>query len=207
MSNLSIVTASLEAAYLPASVLRQKAIDVPADIPADGVRDLVEGMLTCLYTAGGVGLAAPQVGIGWRLLLAKERDWVRAPLVLINPRIVDMSDEQVEGREGCLSLPGYVSMKVPRSMSVKVEALNQFLDPVRIEDSDFLAKVIQHEYDHLDGILYPDRLHSLNDLELYSTETQVQKSVAELFSAGVNSQSEGVGLVVQEITTSHHSFS
>ncbi len=167
---------------------------MPSDIPADGVRDLVEGMLTCLYSAGGVGLAAPQVGVGWRLLLAKERDWVKPPLVLINPRLVDMSDELVEGREGCLSLPGYVSLKVPRSTTIKVEALNQFLDPVQFEATDFLARVIQHEYDHLDGILYPDRLRSLDDLEVYSTETLVQKSVAELFAAGLYSRSEGVGL-------------
>ena len=184
MSNLSIVTASLEATYLPASCLRQKAVDVPTDISIQGIRQLVEEMLFCLYSARGVGLAAPQVGVGWRLFLAKERDSLRPPLVLINPRFLDMSDERAEGQEGCLSLPGYVSMKVPRSTTIKIEALNQFLEPVNVEASDFLARVIQHEYDHLDGILYFDRLKSLNDLEVQTTDTQVQKAVAELFETG-----------------------
>ena len=184
MSNLTIVTASLEAAYLPASCLRQKAVDVPTDVLPQGIRQLVEEMLFCLYSARGVGLAAPQVGVGWRLFLAKERDSLRAPLVLINPRFLDMSEELAEGQEGCLSLPGYVSMKVPRSTTIKIEALNQFLEPVYVEASDFLARVIQHEYDHLDGILYFDHLKSLDDLEVQTTDTQVQKAVTELFATG-----------------------
>src|SRR5204863_9035817 len=91
-----------------------------------------------------------------------------------------------EGREGCLSLPGYVSFKVPRSRMVKVEALNQHLDPVRLEASDFIARVLQHEYDHLDGILYTDRLKQPEDLEPYSTETRVRKAVEELFAVAEN---------------------
>ncbi len=165
MNNLSILTVSLETANLPASTLRQKASDVPADIAPEMLRTLIEEMFVCLYSAGGVGLAAPQVGVGWRLFLAMERDPNAKPLVLINPAFTDRSDEIVEGREGCLSLPGYVSLKVPRSRVVKIEALNQVLEPVQIEAADFLARVIQHEYDHLDGILYIDRIKLPDDLE------------------------------------------
>ncbi len=183
MNQLSIVTASLETAQIPSVCLRQKAIDIPPDTSPAIIRKLIEEMLACLYNAGGVGLAAPQVGVGWRLFFAMEHGAEAPPLVLINPKLIDLSDEIVEGREGCLSLPGYVSYKVPRSRVVKVEALNQFLDPIRLEASDFIARVLQHEYDHLDGILFVDRLKQPEDLELYSTETRVRKSVEELFSA------------------------
>jgi peptide deformylase len=182
VNQLSIVTASLETAQISTLCLRQPAVDVPADTPPQLIRKLVEEMLACLYASGGVGLAAPQVGVGWRLFLAMERGSEAAPLVLINPKLLDLSDEIVEGREGCLSLPGYVSYKVPRSQTVKVEALNQFLDPIRLEARDFIARVVQHEYDHLDGILYLDRLRQPEDLEPYSVETRVRKSMGELFA-------------------------
>ncbi len=182
MSQLSIVTASLETAQIPSLCLRQKAAEVPANVSTDTIRQLVQEMLFCLYGAGGVGLAAPQVGVGWRLFLAMDRGSEAPPLVVINPRLVEMSDEIVEGREGCLSLPGYVSLKVPRSRLVKVEALNQFLDPVRFEATDFIARVIQHEYDHLDGILYIDRLKNPADLEIQTPADRVQKAVDDLFN-------------------------
>jgi peptide deformylase len=182
MNQLSIVTASLETAQIRSLCLRQRAVDVPADTSPQLIRKLVEEMLGCLYSAGGVGLAAPQVGVGWRLFLAMERGSEAPPLVLINPRLIDMSDEVVDGREGCLSLPGYVSFKVPRARVVKMEALNHFLDPIRLEATDFIARVLQHEYDHLDGVLYFDRLKQPEDLELYSIETRVRKSADELFA-------------------------
>jgi peptide deformylase len=181
MSQLSIVTASLETASLLSLCLRQKAVDVPSETSPDVIRKLVEEMLACLYMAGGVGLAAPQVGVGWRLFLAMERGSEAAPSVFINPRLTDMSDETVDGREGCLSLPGYISYKVPRSCVVKVEALDQFLEPIQVEASEFMARVIQHEYDHLDGILFLDRLRQPEDLEPYSIETRVRKSMEELY--------------------------
>jgi peptide deformylase len=182
MSQLSVVTASLETLQIPSLVLRQKATEVPASVSPASIRQLVGEMLTCLYSAGGVGIAAPQVGVSWRVFLAMERGSEAPPLVLINPRFTDMSEEMIEGREGCLSLPGYVSFKVPRSQAVKVEALNQFLDPVQIEATDFLARVLQHEYDHLDGIMYVDRLKRPDDLEIYTTPSRVQKSMDALFT-------------------------
>lgn len=186
MHNLSIVTADLDVANLPMICLRQKAQDVPDEIFPETLRSVVEGMIQCLYKAGGVGLAAPQVGIGWRMFLAMERDPEAIPVVLINPKFVDMSDETEEGREGCLSLPGYFSTKVPRSTVVKVEALNQFLEPVQIEAHDFLARVFQHEYDHLDGILYTDRLKSPEDLEMtQSAQDRAAKTIEHLYARSV----------------------
>jgi peptide deformylase len=183
MQHLSIVTASLDIAHLPSLCLRQKAQDVPDEIFPETLRSIIEGMVFSLYSSGGVGLAAPQVGIGWRLFLAMERDPNASPMILINPKFVDMSEEIEEGREGCLSLPGYFSTKVPRSKVVKVEALNQFLEPVQIEAHDFLARVFQHEYDHLDGILYTDRLKSLEDLEATrSAEERARETVEHLYA-------------------------
>lgn len=182
MNQLSIVTASLETAQIMSSNLRQKAVDVPADVPPATLRHVIEEMLACLYKAGGVGLAAPQVGIGWRLFLAMERGLEAPPLVLINPRIVELSAEITEGREACLSLPGYVSHKVPRATVVKIEALNQYLTPVQVEARDFLARVIQHENDHLDGILYIDRLKRSEDLEVQSAEARAQTAAEQLFA-------------------------
>jgi peptide deformylase len=189
MHNLSILTVSLETAHLPASTLRQRALDVPANISPDMLRKLIEEMFVCLYSTGGVGLAAPQVGVGWRLFLAMDRDPNTKPLVLINPTFTDLSDEIVEGREGCLSIPGYVSLKVPRSRVVKVEALNQFLEPVQIEAADFLARVIQHEYDHLDGILYIDRIKLPDDLETVEDAAylKARSVVNDLFTRPVTS--------------------
>jgi peptide deformylase len=111
-----------------------------------------------------------------------ERGAENPPLVLINPRFTDLADESVEGREGCLSLPGYVSLKVPRATTVKAEALNQFLMPVQVEAHDFLARVIQHEYDHLDGILYIDRLRHIEDLELLNAEVRARNAAEQLFT-------------------------
>jgi peptide deformylase len=183
MSDLSVVTINPIMAGVPALSLRQKAVDVPADTPAHVLRKVIADMTSCLYASNGVGLAAPQVGIGWRLFLAVNRPPDGTPTVLINPRFVEMSDELVLGREACLSIPGYLSTKVPRSKIVKIEGLNQFLEPTFVEASDFFARVLQHEYDHLDGILYIDRLKSPDDLEAYTLETRVNKAVGELFTA------------------------
>ena len=185
MSDFSIVTTSLETANIQSFCLRQKAVDVPSDTTPQLLRHVVESMLACLYAAGGVGLAAPQVGIGWRLFLAMERGTEDPPLVLINPRFTDLSDNMVDGREGCLSLPGYVSLKVPRFSTVKVDGLNQFLMPIQLEAHDFLARVIQHEYDHLDGILYIDRLRDREDLALYSPKVRAQKAADKIFSGSI----------------------
>jgi peptide deformylase len=181
VQSLSIVTVDLETAKLPSICLRQKATDVPADVSRPLLRTLIEDMFACLYTAGGVGLAGPQVGVMWRLFLIDTRG--RDPenpalMAVINPRIVEMSDETVEGREGCLSIPRYLSHKVPRAQVIRVEALNQHLEPITFEATQFLARAVQHEYDHLDGVLYLDRLKSPDDLELLATDPYSRALIA-----------------------------
>jgi peptide deformylase len=121
----------------------------------------------------------------WRVFVVDlQKPDLPSPLVMVNPRIVETSEETEEGREGCLSIPGYYSLKVSRHRRLTVEALDHCLEPVRIEAEGLLARVIQHETDHLDGILYPDRLNSPDDLIAatgdYGAMT-AEKTVGQLF--------------------------
>jgi peptide deformylase len=139
----------------PDPVLRMKAREVQAlDEP---VKALVERMSRLMTEARGVGLAAPQLGILRRVLVYQtaEEDPVTA---LVNPRVVTSSDELEADDEGCLSL-GAASVVVPveRALEVTVEASSPAGDPVRIEAEGLEARVLQHELDHLDGVLTIDR--------------------------------------------------
>ena len=113
---------------------------------------LIEDLFDTMYEAYGVGLAAPQVGILKRLVVIDTYEG--QPLVLINPKIVEKDGEQI-GDEGCLSLPGKVAV-VKRPNHVVCEALDQDMNPIRVEGEGLLARAICHELDHLDGVLYPD---------------------------------------------------
>ena len=113
---------------------------------------LIEDMFDTMYEAYGVGLAAPQVGILKRLVVIDTYEG--QPLVLIHPKIVEKDGEQI-GDEGCLSLPGKVAV-VKRPNHVVCEALDQDMNPIRVEGEGLLARAICHELDHLDGVLYPD---------------------------------------------------
>jgi len=140
-----------------APVLRQKAKKVPR--VDDSIRKLIDDMVETMLAAPGVGLAAPQVGVGLRVIVVK----VDANLyTLVNPEVVKASGEQV-GLEGCLSIPGYVG-EVKRALRVVVRGLNRHGKTVRIKAEELLARAFQHEIDHCDGILFIDRLTSLDTL-------------------------------------------
>ncbi len=116
--------------------------------------ELIEDMVETMYASGGVGLAAPQVGILKRIVVI---DTTGEDLyILINPRIVETSGEQTGG-EGCLSLPGKSGI-VTRPNYVKAVALNEKLEPIEIEGTELLARAICHELDHLDGHLYTEKV-------------------------------------------------
>ena len=161
---LSIVTVTPETWNLP-SCLRRQCEDVPADIDPALLEHFIAEMFAALYRSQGVGLAAPQVGVLWRLAVIDARSEDAPPFVMINPTISERSDEVEEGREGCLSIPNYICFKVPRSKQIRLTGLTHRLEPFDRQAEGFLARVIQHEYDHLDGILYPDRLASPGDIE------------------------------------------
>ena len=140
-------------------ILRSKSRKVQAVTPR--MVALAEQMLETMREANGIGLAAPQVGVLQRLFVVEvpedeENDEPAETYILFNPKIVKGRGEQI-GYEGCLSIPGYIG-EVARREQVTVEGLNEEGDPVRLKVAGYLARVFQHEIDHLDGILYTDRL-------------------------------------------------
>ncbi len=117
-------------------------------------RELIEDMLETMYEAGGVGLAAPQVGVLKRIVVIDVTG--EDPYILINPRIVESSGEQT-GQEGCLSLPGK-SGQVTRPNYVKAVALDVNMREYELEGTELLARAICHEVDHLDGHMYVEKV-------------------------------------------------
>jgi len=133
-------------------LLRKKSQVVPEITP--NVIKLLDRMLETMYAANGVGLAAPQVGILKRVVVIDIGEDGPGALRLINPEILERSGWQ-NGPEGCLSCPGMYG-DVKRSQYVKVKALNEQGEEIIIEAEDFLARALQHEIDHLEGILFID---------------------------------------------------
>lgn len=116
---------------------------------------LAKHMFEVMDREGGIGLAAPQIGILRKIIVWRDPDSEQGS-VFVNPRIVERSDEMVTSSEGCLSVPGH-SMDIARSQRVVVEAVDLHGEPVRLEATDLLARIMQHEIDHLEGHLLLDR--------------------------------------------------
>lgn len=144
-------------------ILGDPVLRAPAEPVAevdDEVRRLIDDMLETMYEADGVGLAAPQVGVGRRIIVVDVREPDVPPFGLINPGIVERSEELERGEEGCLSIPGLREI-VERPARVVVEGIDRDGTPRRIEAEGLLARCLQHEVDHLDGILFLDRVSAL----------------------------------------------
>jgi peptide deformylase len=155
-------------------VLRQQAEPVPPQQVDDPqFQRFIDDMLETMVDYEGIGLAAPQVFQPWRLIVlgiptAPGEEPGPVPLtVLINPEWVFQSEEQVDSWEGCLSIPGIRGV-VPRSQQVRVRGLGRDGAPLEIEAADLYARVLQHEIDHLDGILFLDRMPDLQTLTFLS---------------------------------------
>ncbi|WP_345504988.1 peptide deformylase [Pedococcus ginsenosidimutans] len=132
-------------------VLRTEAAPV-VDFDRE-LRQLVKDLTDTMMDAPGAGLAAPQIGVGLRVFTY----WIDGELGhLVNPDL-DLSSEMQDGEEGCLSFPG-LRFDTPRALSVVAKGFNQFGEPVVLEGSELMARCIQHETDHLDGILFIDRM-------------------------------------------------
>ena len=159
-------------------VLRQKA--KKAKRVDASIQKLIDDMFDSLHEANGLGLAAPQIGAGLRVFViempkddaddaveAQPREKRRVAysgeqIALVNPEIVKAEGEQI-GEEGCLSIPGYVGI-VRRALKVTVKGLNRKGKEVKLTGEGLLARAFQHEIDHLDGILFTDRLEKPEDL-------------------------------------------
>jgi len=144
-------------------VLRQSAKRISK--VDNSTRDLIKQMLHSMYSAKGIGLAAPQVGIHKELLVIDLdiEDSATPPIVLINPEITDFSASVETYEEGCLSIPG-VYLNVIRPSSIKVKFRDEMGRPKKLNADGLLARCIQHEMDHLNGILFVDRVSNKNDL-------------------------------------------
>jgi peptide deformylase len=169
-------------------VLRQRADEV-VDFDAE-LRRLVEDLTETMLAAPGAGLAAPQIGVGVRVFTWHIDGEVGH---LVNP-VLDLSEETQDGAEGCLSIPG-LSIDCRRALSVVAKGFDMHGEPVTIEGSELLARAIQHETDHLDGVLFLDRLDAerrkeamrlIRDSEWFGLEKPVVKvSPHDTFGLGL----------------------
>ena len=157
MSRLKIVT-------YPHPVLSQKAEPVTAFGPKE--QKLFEDMIETMYVEDGVGLAAPQVGLSKRILIASPTMKPGEEYVIVNPEIYETSGSE-KGPEGCLSFPG-ISAEVVRAKKIKLRYQDRNGKKHDAEVRDFFARIIQHELDHLDGVLFIDRVDFAKRHELLS---------------------------------------
>jgi peptide deformylase len=160
--------------YLGDPVLRQPATPVAAI--TDEVRRLIEDMFDTMYAEEGVGLAAPQVGVSQRVIVIDSREADEPPFALVNPIVIEESAELERGEEGCLSIPGLKEI-VERPAGVRVEGLNRDGERVIVEADGLLARILQHEIDHVHGILFLDRVSALKRKLLLARWQKVRPGV------------------------------
>lgn len=169
--------AMLEIKKYPERVLREKAAQVES-INGE-VQRLIDDMIETMHAAPGIGLAAPQVGVSKRLIVIdmgmREEEEKNPLIVLINPEIIKAEGE-FESQEGCLSLPDFIT-NITRAERVLVRGFNREGIPVETEGEGLLARALQHEIDHLDGILLIDRISSIKR-EFY--KKKIKKTLARV---------------------------
>ncbi len=149
-------------------VLRQKARRVT--VIDSSIQRLIDDMVETMQQASGVGLAAPQIGVPLRVVVIQLPD--EEPVALVNPEIVKRSGER-EIVEGCLSVPGYAG-DIKRSLSVTVKGRDRQGKPVRIRATGLMAQALEHELDHLNGVLFIDHIESSDKLHKVEAETQTE---------------------------------
>ncbi|NEQ65281.1 MAG: peptide deformylase [Symploca sp. SIO2D2] len=160
---------SLEIAQLGNPILRQQA-QLVDNLSDQHLQQLIDELITTVVIENGVGIAAPQVSQSYRLFIVASRPNLRyphapvmEPTAMLNPRIVAHSPEMVKDWEGCLSIPGIRGL-VPRYRSVEVEYTGRDGQLQQQKLTDFVARIFQHEYDHLDGIVFLDRVESTQEM-------------------------------------------
>ena len=173
------------------TVLKKKAKDLSNDYP--NVKQLIESMWETMYASNGVGLAAPQIGLSLRLFVVdtapfaddETLDIVDVKIlesfkkVFINPTIIEEDGEIWEFNEGCLSIPD-VREDVSRHERIKIDYLDEYFKPQTLILSGLVARVIQHEYDHIEGILFTDHLSPLKRRLLKGKLTSISKGAIEV---------------------------
>ena len=155
---------------LPDPALRQKAKRVSTI--DSSIQQLIDDMVETMQQAKGVGLAAPQVGVSLRVVVLQMSE--EEAITIINPQIVKRSGER-EVSEACLSVPGYAG-EIKRSVSVTVKGLDRQGKAIRLKATDLMAQALEHELDHLDGVLYIEHIESPDKLHKAEPETQGEVS-------------------------------
>jgi len=194
---MQIVQIGEEALRVPAKDLSRE------EILSAKTQELIEHMRDTMRNAPGVGLAAPQVGVPLQLAVIEDREEYQARLspaqlserqrqpipfhVIVNPRIVSADNTGLEFFEGCLSVPGYSAI-VPRARAITVECLNEGAESKTIDAVGWYARILQHEIDHLAGVLYVDRMHTrtlttVENLERFWKDLPTSEVVAKLNSS------------------------
>lgn len=163
------MTQPCEIAQLGAKILRQ-ACEIVEQVDSPGIRQIIRAMQTTLATTQGVGLAAPQISQLKRIIIVASRPTTRyptaplmQPTVMINPVYEALSDEKEKDWEGCLSIPGIRAL-VPRYKSIRVQYTDELGGNIELQLEGFVARVFQHEVDHLEGTVYLDRVESSADI-------------------------------------------
>jgi len=153
---------------------RLRTIAKPVVSVNETIKQQVKNMFETMYEAPGIGLAATQVNFHQRIIVIDVSDQCNEPICLINPEVIEKSGE-IQWEEGCLSVPDYYE-NVIRANDITVQALNQNGETFELEASEMLSVCIQHEIDHLDGILFVDHLSKLKQKRLKKkTEKKVTK--------------------------------
>ncbi|MEZ2235830.1 peptide deformylase [Microcoleus sp.] len=175
----------LQISQLGNPVLRHRSQFVE-NIQDERIQHLIDNLISTVKHAHGVGIAAPQVARGDRLFVVASRPNLRypqaptmEPTAMINPRIMASSTETVKDWEGCLSIPGIRGL-VPRSRAIEIEYTSRDGKLHQQELTDFVARIFQHEHDHLDGIVFLDRVESTKEL---MSEDEYQKQFVNLLSS------------------------
>lgn len=153
-------------------ILRQKAKKVHRFDPS--IAKLIDDMFETMHAAHGVGLAAPQIAASLRIFVA---EFEEHKIAMVNPEIIKAEGEEL-GTEGCLSIPGYVGDNIRRATSVVVKGQDARGKAIRVRAEGWFARILQHETDHLDGILFLDRLDRPEDLREV-TEGELEEAGAE----------------------------
>lgn len=151
----------------PADILRVKTVDLPTEAFIDPeLQELIDSMIETMYAAQGIGIAAPQIDKDLRVcIIGKEADdSLSDNLVLVNPVWQRTSRRKKTESEGCLSIPNTYG-KVTRWKNIHVEARDRHGNPLSFDANDFFARVIQHEVDHLDGVLFIDKAKDVHEVE------------------------------------------
>ena len=166
-------------------ILREECVEIDPSYP--DLKQLIDNMFETMYNAEGIGLAAPQVGLNIRLfvidlepLSESEPKYKNSKKVFINAQIIERKGEIVKYEEGCLSIPG-IHEPVERESEIVIKYMDENFNAHEEEYTDFLARCIQHEYDHIDGILFVDKMSPIRKQMVKKKLLEISKGKKETF--------------------------